>query len=65
MKIKEKYIEDVIAGDLVLCADGIIRTVSKNNIKKCAFMGVTVFGDSYLLGHKLVKIVENYSPKKP
>ena len=64
MKIKEKHIEDIISGDIVLCSDNTIRTVSSSNIKKCSFMGKTIFGDSYALGHKLVKVVENYSSNK-
>jgi hypothetical protein len=61
MKIKEKNIKDVIVGDLILCSDHIIRTVSANNIKKCPFMGITIFGDSYALGYKPVKVFENHS----
>jgi predicted PP-loop superfamily ATPase len=64
MKIKEKNIKDVIVGDLILCSDNIIRTVSANKIKQCAFMGISIFGDSYALGYKPVKVVENYSSNK-
>jgi hypothetical protein len=64
MRIKEKHIGEITKGDLVLCSDGIIRTVTANNIKKCAFMGITIFGDSYALGNKPVQVVINYCLNK-
>jgi hypothetical protein len=39
------------------------RTVGKKDIKKCPFMGSSVFGDTYNSGHKLVTLVEFNSPK--
>lgn len=41
-------------GDLIL-HDGLPRTVCQKDIKRSLFMGVTIFGDSYNLGYKLVK----------
>lgn len=55
--ITEKHIEQVRAGDTVLCRDGQIRTVSRNNIKNCLGVGVTLFGDSYNCGTVLVKVL--------
>lgn len=56
--IKEKHITNVRRGDTVLCRDGQIRTVSRNNIKNCLGIGVTLFGDSYNCGNKLVKVLD-------
>ena len=42
-------------GDTILHTDGKLRTVCKRDIKKCPFMGVTIFGDSYRLGRQMVK----------
>ena len=44
----------VVAGDVIVCPDGKERTVCQENIKYNTFMGVTIFGDSYHAGHKLV-----------
>lgn len=53
-KIIETHIDNIMVGDTVLCEDGLIRTVSKNNIH--SFGGErTLFGDSYHLGYKKVK----------
>lgn len=41
-------------GDIILCKDGKVRTVCRNNITN-GFMGVCLFGDSYRLGQDPVK----------
>lgn len=51
-----KHISLVFVGDTVL-HNGVERTVCANDIKRCAFMGVTLFGDSYSLGHRPVIVV--------
>jgi hypothetical protein len=50
------HIKDVRQGDTIM-HDGAMRTVSGNNIKRCPFMGVKLFGDSYELGTKPVQRV--------
>lgn len=55
--IIEKHITNIRKGDTVLCRDGQIRTVSRNNIKNCLGVGVTLFGDSYNCGAVLVKVL--------
>ena len=37
--------------------DGKMKTVSRSNIKTCPFMGVSLWGDSYMSGRKLVEKV--------
>lgn len=54
MTIKQVHISTIVNGDTIICRDGIIRTVGRNNIKRDSFMGVTLFGDSYNLGTILV-----------
>jgi hypothetical protein len=53
-----KYVDisNIGAGDLII-HDGQMRTVNRNNIGGDAFIGKTVFGDSYHSGHKKVKKV--------
>lgn len=53
----EKHITNIQKGDIILCRDGQIRTVSRNNIKYCSGIGVTLFGDSYNCGNVLVKVL--------
>lgn len=55
-KIKEIDIADVVPGDTIL-HNGEQKTVTKCNIKRDDFMGVSIFGDSYNLGYKKVKKV--------
>lgn len=47
------HISRIRIGDTIL-HNGEVKTVSGNNIKRSSFMGVTLFGDSYSLGYKLV-----------
>ena len=46
---------DIRVGDTILCKDGNLRTVCKNNIKYDSFMGLSIFGDSYMLGYEKVQ----------
>ena len=55
MKIEKIHISFIKLGDTINHFDGI-RTVTKSNIKS-GFMGVTLFGDSYNLGTRLVERV--------
>lgn len=50
--------ENIKTGDTILCNDGKLRTVCRNNITN-GFMGLCLFGDSYQLGCKKVKRVIN------
>ena len=47
------HISQIQTGDTVI-HEGILKTLSANNIKHDKFMGTTIFGDSYRLGNKLV-----------
>lgn len=55
-EIRDVHKENIKVGDTILCSDGIMRTVSKNNITN-GFCGICIFGDSYQLGQKPVKKV--------
>jgi hypothetical protein len=56
--MKQVHISTIKSSDTIL-HNGEVKTVSGNNIKHCSFMGTTLFGDSYMLGHKLVtKIID-------
>jgi hypothetical protein len=52
------HISEIKSGDTIKCRDGVIRTVSFNNIHHDKFCGTTIFGDSYNLGHIPVDKVE-------
>lgn len=56
-KIVEVHISTIKIGDTIISNDGIERTIGKGNIKRDDFIGITIFGDSYNLGYKLVKKV--------
>lgn len=56
IKIELVHISQISVGDTIEF-DGIIRTVSANNIKRDTFYGTTLFGDSYNLGTKRVNKV--------
>lgn len=45
------HISKLRVGDTIL-HEGKEKTVSGNNIKRCSFMGISVFGDTYNLGYK-------------
>lgn len=53
-KTTQTHISNIKPFDTILHTDGFIRTVSKTNIKQNVFMGISLFGDSYNLGYKLV-----------
>lgn len=48
---------DIKVGDVIICEDGIMRTVSRNNITRDSFMGLCIFGSSYKLGYQKIKKV--------
>ncbi|HEY8331540.1 MAG TPA: hypothetical protein VIO83_09470 [Pseudomonas sp.] len=50
------HISEIRAGDTV-SHNGCLRTVGRSDIKRGGFMGTTLFGDSYRLGHTLVERV--------
>lgn len=49
------HISSIVAGDTIMCVDGKVRTVCGNNIRKCSFMGISIFGDNYKSGTEKVK----------
>ena len=55
-KTNSVHISQISAGDTIV-HNGIVTTVSGNNIKRSEFMGRTLFGDSYELGTKPVEKV--------
>ncbi len=58
-QIIDVHISQIRNGDTILHYDKI-KTVNDCNIKRCDFMGITIFGDSYNLGYKSVKkIISN------
>jgi hypothetical protein len=50
--------EDIKIGDTILCDDGKIRTVCRNNVTH-GFTGLCLFGNPYRLGLEKVKKVIN------
>jgi hypothetical protein len=56
VEIVKTHIRNIRAGDVVR-HEGKDRTVGIKDIKHCNFMGVSLFGDSYCLGHKMVDLV--------
>lgn len=63
--VQETHISLITAGDTVLINKDL-KTVCKNNLRECSFMGLTLFGDSYNLGYKPVKkvIIHKAMPNK-
>ena len=57
----EIHISSIRSGDTVLF-DGEERTVCSKDIKWDGFMGYSLLGDSYRLGHKLVTKVVYQKP---
>lgn len=53
--IEKRHINDIKPGDTVL-RGGELWTVTSRDIKHDAFMGRTLFGDSYNLGYNLVTV---------
>ena len=56
MLITDIHIADVKIGDTVI-HDGEHKTVCRNNIRRDEFFGILLFGDSYNLGLKPVRMV--------
>ena len=56
MLTHDTHINMISPGDTIE-HNGVITTVCAHDIKGDSFMGVTLFGDSYHLGHKPVKKV--------
>lgn len=54
VSVREVRVSDISAGDTILCPDGLVRTVSKKDVRKDPFMGTSIFGDSYCSGSKPV-----------
>lgn len=45
------HISQINIGNTIKCRDGVIRTISSNNIHRDKLMGITIFGDSYNIGY--------------
>ena len=56
VKTKSVHISQISVGDTIEHC-GKLTTVSRSNIKRDLFMGITLFGDSYNLGTKAVNKV--------
>ena len=54
--IEHVQISKIKSGDTVM-HDGKMKTVCNNNIGRDDFMGITLFGDCYKMGRKLVQKV--------
>lgn len=52
--IEPTHISEIRQGDIIE-RDGQLITVSAAFIRRCPFMGLSLYGDSYNLGRKLVK----------
>jgi len=51
------HISQIKVGDTIF-HNGKARTVCNRVLKTCEFMGTTLFGDSYSIGHKLVTRID-------
>lgn len=51
--LERKHISLVRVGDIVV-HQGRARTVSGTDLKRCDFMGTSIFGDSYHIGYRPV-----------
>lgn len=61
MSSKKVHISEIKSGDAII-HNGELVTVSSSDIRYCKFMGVTIRGDSYNLGYKMVtKVYYNRS----
>lgn len=59
-EIENVHISTIRVGDIIRCSDGRVRTVGHHNLIYDDFMGITLFGDCYNNGHKLVEKVVKY-----
>jgi hypothetical protein len=53
-EIEKVHISTIRIGDTVK-HEGEIKTICKNVLKYSSFLGFSIFGDSYNLGHKKVE----------
>jgi hypothetical protein len=60
--IKKQHISTIKAGDTIL-HNSIMKTVTNKDIHYNSFMGISIFGDSYHIGNKLVDVVTIIKPK--
>jgi len=58
---EHKHISKIVSGDTIM-HNGEMKTVTNTNIKHDAFMGTSLFGDSYNIGYKLVEVL-NFKTK--
>lgn len=56
----KKHINDLKAGDIILCRDGKHRTLCPKYIGGESFFGRAIFGDNYKSGHELVDVITNF-----
>lgn len=56
------HITNIQPGDIVIHRDAVV-TVGPKDIKRCPFMGTSIFGDSYVAGHRLVPKAFNFHVK--
>lgn len=54
--VERVHKSDVKCGDTII-HNGTMVTVCKKDITRCDFFGVNLFGDSYMIGRKLVERV--------
>jgi hypothetical protein len=54
-KTEQRHISEIRAGDTVI-HQGQPRTVTRQDIKKCPFMGFSIFGDTYRTGKNPVTV---------
>jgi len=52
-ELKKVHISQIRIGDAIV-HNNKIQTVCNQTLKRSEFMGITLFGDSYRLGYKLV-----------
>jgi hypothetical protein len=57
----QRHISKITAGATII-HNGQPRTVSAQDIKKCDFMGVSIFGDTYQIGQKPVIVATPPTP---
>lgn len=53
MTTEQVHISQIRVGDTIM-HNGVMTTISGNNIKRSEFMGISLFGDTYNLGYKLI-----------
>lgn len=53
-KIVHVHKDRIVAGNAIVCPDGKTHNVCQKDIGYSTFMGVSIFGDNYKCGYKLV-----------